>query len=691
MTSVGEIEAALASEDPELRRRGAQRIPEMASSERARLLVLALGDDDWRVRKEAVAISLELGASEQLITKLVDALRPGENVGLRNAAVETLAGLGASIVPALSASLSELDADGRKLAAEALGRARDASALPVLEHLVSDSDPNVRVAALDHVAEAAGFERERALKVLLSALGDDDVHVKLAALGGLSDLQASVPWELLEPLIEDPILRPAALLLAGKSDDERAALALSQALDDERSSIFAVALAGLAELVLQKRASIPALGPMLSTMSSSARQRLLAELRAEDDGEAHRAALVIAAIAHEEEAIEPVLDAFLGERSCLEAEVALRIFGPQALPHILSRIRGGRDEARASLISLAVSQSLRETDALRVCSALRLTVQDENPSVAAASLLALATLGDASDLSTIAALVSSSEPRVALAAEAALASLAVRHRRAALSIARDAIDDERSFLAASVIIGAMGGGLLGSIEDDLAFLGRVLESADARARRAAIVAVADLGSPLGLELATRALDDPAAPVRLEAVLALGHLRSEGRPVARDKLVELLSSDDPEVVVLALRALGLAGDPGVVPLLASLAASPQPAIAVEAISALGRIDSAAALPALLDAGSSSEAEVVKAALLALEGSTDPRTLALLDRALEHPSWDVRALAADCLGPSGGGRALSLLRERLPREAEPLVREAVERAIVAAAAREKAPSP
>src|SRR5690606_9934778 len=140
-------------DDPELRRRGVQLVPEVVGADRLRLLLLALGDSDWRVRKEAVTVALELGPSADLVAALVGAFAPSENVGLRNAAVETLAGLGGPAVSAVAEALPSLDADGRKLAAEALGRSHDPAALPALEKLATDPDSNVRVAAFDHVAE----------------------------------------------------------------------------------------------------------------------------------------------------------------------------------------------------------------------------------------------------------------------------------------------------------------------------------------------------------------------------------------------------------------------------------------------------------------------------------------------------------------------------------------------------------
>jgi HEAT repeat protein len=72
------------------------------------------------------------------------------------------------------------------------------------------------------------------------------------------------------------------------------------------------------------------------------------------------------------------------------------------------------------------------------------------------------------------------------------------------------------------------------------------------------------------------------------------------------------------------------------------------------------------------------EVVKAALRALGECSDARVLLHFGVALDHEAWDVRRLAADLLGRCGGA-AVAPLRARLAVEEDPLVREAIGRAL------------
>ncbi|HKQ69268.1 MAG TPA: HEAT repeat domain-containing protein, partial [Polyangiaceae bacterium] len=250
MTAATEIDRDLGSPDPEVRRRATSAIPEVPSDRGVDLVVRALGDADWRVRKEATQIALLLGPTESLLRKMVSQLFPGENVGLRNAVVETLAQFGRAAVPSVVSVIARLDADGKKLAAEILGRAQDPDAMTALQRLLADDDPNVRTAAIEAIGDLGGLAVDAASRILREALGTGDVHIQLAALEGLNRLGVVVPWEKLRPLVGDRILRRAALSAASRTGSSEAADALARALGEENPAIFRLALIGLAELAL---------------------------------------------------------------------------------------------------------------------------------------------------------------------------------------------------------------------------------------------------------------------------------------------------------------------------------------------------------------------------------------------------------------------------------------------------------
>ena len=61
----------LDSSDPEQRRQAMARLARTQDADRIEALLLGLGDEDWRVRKEAVSVTLEIGPGAELLDALV--------------------------------------------------------------------------------------------------------------------------------------------------------------------------------------------------------------------------------------------------------------------------------------------------------------------------------------------------------------------------------------------------------------------------------------------------------------------------------------------------------------------------------------------------------------------------------------------------------------------------------------------
>src|SRR5262249_3487402 len=136
------IERALGSADAEDRRQATAELGRIPLDDALPLLLTSLGDEDWRVRKEATLVARSFGGAPPLLAALVGTFAPGDTVGLRTAAVAALAGAGHAATSALAEALPRLDADGRKLAVETLGRGRDPAALDPLAAALDDVDDN---------------------------------------------------------------------------------------------------------------------------------------------------------------------------------------------------------------------------------------------------------------------------------------------------------------------------------------------------------------------------------------------------------------------------------------------------------------------------------------------------------------------------------------------------------------------
>ncbi|HEX7670844.1 MAG TPA: HEAT repeat domain-containing protein, partial [Polyangiaceae bacterium] len=267
-----DVEQRLSSQDPEERRRAVADIARLPETEWPGLLVRALGDKNWRVRKEAVAAARAFVASPSVLAALVQTLGPGDDVGLRNAAVEALGAFGTLAVGALGAVMPELDADGRKLAAEALARSGDAAALGVLEAMLED-EPNVRAAAIEAISLVGTADVDRASALLERCLVTDDTLVALGALEGLNRLGTAVAWPMLKPHLQNPVLRDAVLVAAGLSGHPDAAPHLARALATAQGRSFQSVIGALATYVANEPAARKSARAALGALGETTRRR----------------------------------------------------------------------------------------------------------------------------------------------------------------------------------------------------------------------------------------------------------------------------------------------------------------------------------------------------------------------------------------------------------------------------------
>jgi HEAT repeat protein len=682
------IAAALESTEAEDRRQATALLGVLEVQQALPLLLRSLGDVDWRVRKEATLAARSFLEERTLVEELIRVLGPGDNVGLRNAAVDVLAAAGATATPALSVALPGLDADGRKLAVEVFGRSRDPGALEPLVLSLSDGDENVRHCAIEGIAALGAVSPDRAQAILLHALDDPDLYVRMTALEGLTAMEVAVPWSRLEPFLNDPRMRSAALPAAALGETPEAVAALVGALSEARGSSFMQALAAVARF---------ADGPMRAHVAGalgSAGPELGAQLVAiaaarEGDPSRRADALVLAALARAEGAIDAAILG-LGEESFSEtAGRALRLLGLVALPVLVDRVVSAAisPETRAELVQLLgeVAQEVEPAEApwSDLLTALRVVARDRDRRVAAAALAAVARLGTQGDFDLVVELSLSETRSVAHAAEGALARLSTRFPETARA-AVERLRADGAYLPAAIMLGALSQG--GSARDgDLTFLANAATAGTPAARRAAVAAVAQIGGPVAMEILSLALADEEHEVQLAAARGLGHLcvaLEVGRnprdtipdvPISSRRPGEILQlverSGAPDLIAATARAIGEAIATLETPpadellyALASFARHAASTVAIAAVDALGQAPDDAPSTLALAAGlEHADDDVVRAAILRL--SAREHGWETVVQALSHASSGVRLLAAEVLE----GRDSPAVRAELVRRA------------------------
>jgi HEAT repeat protein len=713
---------ALDATDAEERRQATSRLPELVLADALPLLRRALGDADWRVRKEATIAARAFVPAPALIDGLLSALEPGDNVGLRNAVVEVLAGCGSAVTAPLAASLRRLDADGRKLAAEVLGRTRDPLALVLLENALVDPDPNVRQAAVEGIAALGPIAPESVGRILLHCLDDQDILLRLAALEGLNGLGMAVTLERLEPLMDHPMLRPAAVAATAHTDDPRAAPVLARVLASNRGGAFVQALSALAHLAEGPLAA--AVSVALKAQGSELAGRLVRVAAGEGnepDAQRHMA-LILGAMAQAPGSVDAAVEALAEETLAEPAERALMLLGEQALKKLIVLIQAPVEspaiepDVRAALIEIASNialaaqeepQSEEQRSWPGLLAAFRTAARDSDRRVATSALFALSRFGTASDLVLAADLILSPVASIALSAEGTLAALASRNLDKAHAFAERMLQADPFSLAAAILLGSLGAArhlLPSSAGGAVAALARVASTAaDPRTRRAAVTAVTELGGPAAMDVLGFALADEEREVRLAAARALGHLCAgiasrrwaigdPGESIAeraRSILDLVARSTDPDLLAAAVRALGdglaswtatplsmsptnIYASEALIGALAPLTRDARSSVAIAALEALGRAPSAGLnrIAALSGALEHPDVAVVKAAMLKLEATAAGSLGPVLRPPGDPTSWNAHILR--CIEhPSTEVRLLAV--EMLSGTDSPLVRQ------------------
>lgn len=676
--SLDEARAGLRSDEEEIRRGAIVRLGAPSSADEAahvlEFLVEAMGDPSWRVRKEAAARAAAFGDATLAAGVLAAALAEPDNVGRRNAVVEALVGLGPQAVPALLEALARRP-EHRKLIVDALGLIGDLRGGAALAPLVDDEDANVRMAAAEALGHIGGTAARNAL---VRALGRGELLLSQAALEGLNRLGATLPVSVVEPLLAMPTLRAAALESLGRSGERTVLATVGRGLSDSMRST--------------RDASIRALAELYRRLDSVGREMVTSEVQAHRDAmpalttallEAtlgtQRDAALLLGLFKRPEAARPLVLA-LGDRDLRDAAMqALATIGAPAAETLAALAPDLESTLRADVYALLPRLGPAASDP-RVQALLAEALDDDSAEAAAAAATALGEVGGREALAPLLRALGREEAVAHVAADA-LGRLGARHydEVRVLVQSRGLAGPDAPYLCRA--LGACGRA------DDASFLRQALGADTAAVRRAAAEALAQLPPAADVDEAlTFALADEAVDVRAAAARALGAHCAES---AADALGRAALEGEALVRGAAARALGqvATAHPSARALLRRVADARDAAAAVPALEALARLDEREDDARLIAALDSTDGETVKAALRGLgqriAAAPDPvrkRTVSALERSLVDARWDVRRQAVLTLAAYG---ALPLLFARRAHELDPLVLQAIESSLEAAA--------
>ncbi len=675
--SVEALREGLTSADAEVRRRAVASAAERDTEELQLVLVDALGDADWRVRGEAAAALSRLRTHPSVSERLVRVLLEESDVGFRNAAMDVLGKQGERGVAAIVARLDELDADGRKLAAEGLAKTAKASALSPLAQLARDPDVNVQAAAVEAVGEVGRLDEEAALPIIDHALSSEHEFVRLAALEGIERLGLTIPWRILQKLLDEPPLVATGLLLAADMDEPRAAAYFVERLNHCGGQSWLKVVAATCNYAEHSAENRAACRAALEGLAEAAVARL--EEVAKGGGEHAAEALLVLCLRGGAAAADATVQLVGHDEHAQLVQRCIRILGAGALDALNRCLLSSDTEVRSDTIDLMADVAEDETLRSNVLQLLRPNASDASPLVVRAWLRAVTRFGDLADFRIVfEQLGATTQFETWRLVVPAIEAGTRRHWQEARELALTVAPSSAHAAAAAIVIRVAPEPLGGSLEADLEWLTAALSNESPTARMAAIEALATLEHDSAVEALAFSLTDDEPAVRMSAVRALGMVATAGNSAAQARLLGLSrSSSNVGFVVAALQALGASGDPEVLSKLEPLIESEEAWRASAAVLALSGFAPTVRRPALQRALLHPAPEVVKSALELMDAAPD--TVDDIAACLQHSVWDVRRTAADRLATSGSERAGSALKERLADEPEPLVAAAIHRSL------------
>ncbi len=667
--TIEELREGLLDRDAEVRRRAVLALEHESAPELPDLLLSALGDDDWRVRKEAVQVGIQRASELGLIDSLVAAICQGENVGLRNASLDVLQGIGDEAARALVGALPQVPEHARKFVVEALGESGGPVVVAELSRAALSNDTNVASEAIEALARIGGPEAERVMRARLTA---HDPFLRMAALDALNRCEAQVSWEDLAPLLDDRLLRRVVVTALGRLGRPEAAPPLFAALEEPVLHVAAAAAVAISRLSASSPVALAAVASELAHISDRARASLRNVLRTVSDPEPQRAAGELLAQARDVESLATLVAHLATDAPLPRMVEALRGWGLDAVDPLLT-LFDTLESPRERAIALELGADLvfggdvtSVVLRVRLLSVLRGALADRETNVRTVAARCLGEWGEATDAGTLAEQAVSNDHDVARAAVRALESLGKRSPDAVERALSEVSEEGSHGVALATVTAGIGG--KGSLER----LQRLMSSDHAEVRRASVVGLGKVGGARARGLLAIGLADEDPDVQIVAAQALGRWRdNEGTPPI-DELLLALQSELAHVRAAVARALGESGSPLAVDPLRELLRDPESGVAVAAVEALGQLGPQG-LPARLEpALLHRDSEVVKAALRALSEWRDPSALEALTSALSHPAWDVRQLSAELIGELGDRRALNAVSQQLARENDDLVR-------------------
>lgn len=534
-----DIRCALQSADEEIRRSALFSLRDISCPDSQAIIFTAMGDESWRVRKEAVECFVSLNPDLDSVEQLLNLLRNEDNAGLRNTAAEAVIRLGSVAAVPLMKMVQDQDADVRKMVIDIMGAIGASIFVPALLQALNDPEVNVASAAAEQLG-AVG-DNDAAEHLVQAILARDDVLFRFSALGALGGMAHPVPVpEALLKLADQDLLRKAVFECLGAVSDEGSFNLLLNGFSCRQKNSRAAAAKALYRIYKRSSAQSQAkIREALQLLKENDIITGLLELSDSRDRELTEALLWIGVVTGDTRFIPLLIEAYADERTANAALSALKSFGRDALNGIAARYSTLDENGRSGICIL-----IAECGYSGFNDVIQGALSDPSARVRKAAAVAVGKLGLITLIPSLIKLVDDSDAHVYEAVVASLQSLAM--------ISRSAIIAEVGLFcvskaphhrkAAALLLASLG-------ERDRLLL--LIKDEDPQVRKAAITAIGANRVKTSASMLVLALADESPDVRIAVADALGNLHDA---TTLEALEHAFNDDDAWVQAAVLKAV-----------------------------------------------------------------------------------------------------------------------------------------
>lgn len=650
-----ELAIQLSDGNIEVRRQAVERMNGMKDRSCIPLLMTAMKDISWRVRKTAVDILFQDYPTDEYIHGLIQLLYIEDNAGARNSAIEALIRLGRRATVYLIEAFKTPNKDVRKFIIDVLGELMDNRSLELMLEAIRDEDENVSATAVEHLGKAG---EPSVVDALIDILDSGDLWTAYPAANALGRIgnKKAVPHLLLalkkKPLRE-PVLKALALLAEPSTLENIIAL-----LEDSSKNIQEQVLKTIEKMYHNGVAAGFITGELRRLLGDKTIELLL-NFAWSNKREVRISAILLLGLMKDEAAYGPLLDISHEEEFAEDVKKALVFIGSENPESLLKLFQTDNSHQLRFICDVA-----GEIASPVYYDVLEDLLKNDDGHVRAIAARSISTLGNRRAKEKLIKLLTDPYEDVQETAVNALNNLKDTLNTGELL---DMLKSENHFLRRNIAR------LLGKIKAEAAVtaLGFALKDEKIMVRKEVVEALSSIGTPEAVRYLTYALTDEDPDIRISVTLSLGAIGGEG---ILDLLIILAADSDNFVRVSAAKALGMLRDRGAVKTLISLLSDRSGFVVSTAIEALKALGGDAARGAILNMLSSEDEEIKRTAITALEGFEDVEDR--LIPFLKDPDWASRIAAIRVLGRSSQGRVRKEIESLLDSEEDPTVIKAVE---------------